>query len=362
MSVLACFSFEAWRRESHRGDWLLPFSLLVVSVLLVQTLPRLLPVRVVNGTVAILPLVVALRARSKPLKFALCLVGVLLGIAFRPATIYGKSLLRSRNFFGTVQVRRDDANRRVDFLSGTTLHGTQSLDPALRREPQSYYGRLGPAGDLFTVFGSLKGLPRRVGIVGLGAGTLAAYAQPNETWTFFELNPTVVAVAQNPRLFSYLSDAFPDGKRVRVVMGDARLTLASVTSDYGLLLLDAFSGDSIPVHLLTGEALDLYLSRLAPSGILAWHISNRYIKLSPQLEALAASRGLATMRRLDLPPPEELARAGSRKAAEYVVMSRDPATLTRLPKTWRPVVASPNVVPWSDDRSSAVSAIDFAAF
>jgi spermidine synthase len=136
-------------------------------------------------------------------------------------------------------------------------------------------------------------------VVGLGAGALAAYAAPGERWTFFEIDPAVIAIARDPRLFTYLADALRRGA-VRVVAGDARVSLAAVADgSFDLLVLDAFSSDSIPAHLLTREALALYLRKLAPRGVMAFHISNRTLDLEPVVAAAADALGLLPLVRAD---------------------------------------------------------------
>src|SRR5262249_31990557 len=155
------------------------------------------------------------------------------------------------------------------------------LDPGRRREAGSYFHRTGPVGQLFDALGE-TGAPRHVGVTGLGIGTLVSYGRSGQAWTFYEIDPAVVRVAEDDRYFTYLSDARAAGIEVRIVPGDARLQMVGAPEKaYDLLFLDAFSSDSVPVHLLTVEALELYLSKLADGGVLALNISNRYLDLEP---------------------------------------------------------------------------------
>jgi hypothetical protein len=209
---------------------------------------------------------------------------------------HNRVLTADRTFFGVLRVRTGDTADRHLLIHGSTVHGQQDLDPARRGTPLSYYHRSGPIGQVMT------GLANRlttahVGVVGLGAGSLAAYATPGQRWTFYEIDPAVARLARDPAMFTYLQEC---GERCRISLGDARLSLARTEDPaYQLLILDAFSSDSIPVHLLTREALDLYLTRLAPDGVIAFHISNRHLNVQPVLEALAAERGLAAITQLD---------------------------------------------------------------
>ncbi|MDE2293396.1 MAG: fused MFS/spermidine synthase, partial [Elusimicrobia bacterium] len=198
---------------------------------------------------------------------------------------------------------------------------------ARRGEPLTYYHRLGPAGD---VFAALPDGPRRVGLVGLGAGALAAYARRGDAFEFYELDPDVVGMAA--ARFTYLSDAERRGAAVRVVPGDGRLSLARERGDaYDLLVLDAFSSDSIPVHLVTREALALYLARTGPEGLLAFHVTNRHLRLERVLAREAADAGLAAALREDPVVDEE----GGRFPSEWVVVAKDRRTLAPLARTGR---------------------------
>ncbi len=188
--------------------------------------------------------------RSRPFRFALTVGAVLLASGFSTG-VDGTLLLRERNFFGAVRVTHVEPENMNRFFHGSTLHGQQDLDPARRRVPLTFFHRSGPIGQIFKVAG-VRRSKRRVAVAGLGIGTLAAYARPDERWTFFELDPAVVRIARDPRLFTYLHDSRAD--RLDVVIGDARLRLRELP-EHGqeLIILDAFSSDAVPVHLLTRE-------------------------------------------------------------------------------------------------------------
>ncbi|HSH61038.1 MAG TPA: fused MFS/spermidine synthase, partial [Acidimicrobiales bacterium] len=200
------------------------------------------------------------------------------------------TLYRQRSFFGVVQVEDDRSAGLRRLVHGNTTHGAQSTDPDRRREPLTYFSRGGPIGQ------ALMELPggearSRVAVVGLGAGSLACYGEAGQRWTFYEIDPTVARVARDTRLFTFLRDCPPV---TDVVLGDARLSLTREPNrHFDVLVVDAFNSDAIPVHLLTREALALYVDKLRDGGVLAVHITNRYLDLRPVLADLAADAGLA---------------------------------------------------------------------
>jgi hypothetical protein len=186
---------------------------------------------------------------------------------------------------------------RPRLAHGTTLHGKQGVQAERRREPLTYYHRTGPFGRLMDAVPRLRE-PGEVAAIGLGVGTLAAYVRPEQQWTFYEIDPAIERMARDDRYFTFLNDC---GDQCRVALGDARLSLAAQAgARYQLIALDAFSSDAIPMHLLTQEAMDVYLSRLAPHGVLAVHVSNRHLRLDGLVGRLAAARGLVALEMRDL--------------------------------------------------------------
>ena len=281
-----------------------------------------------------------------------------IALIFVAGSIWGPSqthvLHAERTFFGVLRVRTDDTSKYHRLIHGTTLHGEQALDPAQSGEPRTYYHRAGPIGQVIQAL-SQKLAGGAIGVVGLGAGSLAAYSQPGQTWTFHEIDPAVERIARSPQYFRYLSDC---GDRCRVSLGDARLSLARTSTQYDLLIVDAFSSDAIPVHLLTREALQLYLRRLKSDGTLAFHISNRNVNLKPVLGALANDSGLTALVRLDT---DDDPAAGHGKS-EWLVMARDPSTLRALiaDRRWQQPPSGGAV--WTDDYSNIVTALMKSAF
>ncbi len=258
-------------------------------------------------------------------------------------------LLRARDFFGVYRVQDTRQGFRA-FFHGTTLHGLQAVAVRRRRWPTSYYHPEGPFGDVLA--GVAPPRPgRRVGIVGLGAGGAAAYVGPEESWTFYEIDPLVARIAQDTTYFSYLTEAV---SRPRVILGDARLSLArDPAARFDVLVIDAFNSDAPPVHLLTREALALYLDRLAPGGLLMLNVTNRYLDFDPVVAALAADAGVAArVRDHDATPDEERRGAYS---STWAVLARKEEELGVIATDarWRRPRSAPGAL-WSDDFSNVV--------
>ncbi len=234
----------------------------------------------------------------------------------------GTVLHRERTFFGVYRVSIDATGRYRTLFHGTTLHGVQALDPARAGESLTYFHRTGPFGQAFDQLPHASHASQ-VAVVGLGVGTLATYARPNQQWTFYEIDPAVERIARAPQGFTFLAGC---GTRCGVVLGDARLSLArSAEPSYGLFVLDAFSSDSIPVHLITSEAIDLYLKRLAPDGVIAFHISNRHLRLGPILGRLAMAHGLVALEQRDWVGADM--RDDGKASSDWVLMARSRSDL-----------------------------------
>ncbi len=234
-------------------------------------------------------------------------------------------LHQERTFFGVLRVRQigDGASVQKHLYSGTTLHGVQFASAP--RRPTSYFGVLTGIG--LALAQREPDVPSSLGVVGLGIGTLAAYGRPGDRVRFYEIDPAVARLARDDRTFSYLSGS---GATVEVVEGDARISLASERERgelprFDFLVIDAFSSDSIPVHLLTREALALYLDALAETGLLAFHVSNRHFDLVPVLARLAADAGLQV---LDIETPSLVAHMSGQST--WVFLSRDQARIRSL--------------------------------
>jgi hypothetical protein len=257
-------------------------------------------------------------------------------------------LFEGRNFYGALAVKESvdvDGQTVREMVHGRVAHGGQMLSPADRQEPRYYYGRESGIGRTLT----RPGANRRVGIVGLGAGTIAAYGRPGDDYRFYEINQLVADSAY--AYFSYLRDS---RARVSVAQGDARLTLdAETPQHFDALALDAFSGDSVPVHLLTQEAFRGYLRHLSPDGILAVHVSSRYLDLAPVVAVTTASLGMQAVL-VDSPdrPKQHVLHA------IWVLASRDSTFLDELRRAGRaePIRAG-RIQPWTDRYSNILAAM-----
>jgi hypothetical protein len=294
------------------------------------------------------PLVLVYCSQNRPVAFGLGLALVFLAGAFYPG-VRGVSIYRQRSFFGVHRVTEQDGFRKL--FNGNILHGQQSLDPRRRGEPLTYYYRTGPIGQVMT---SLKNDHRlkRVGLIGLGTGALASYSQTGQRWTFFEIDPAVAHIAAPAAgLFTYLKDS---AGRVDIVLGDGRLTLNQHQEKFGLLVIDAFGSDAIPLHLLTREALRIYRDHLQEDGILAFHISNDYVNLEPVLANLADDAKMAC--RIQEDGASGTDKAKGKLPSIWLLMAADPSHLDRCTSSqWETARTRPDLSVWTDDFSNLLS-------
>jgi SAM-dependent methyltransferase len=285
--------------------------------------------------------------RKRPLRFTLAF-GVLIFSAVYLNEM-DNQLFRQRSFFGVYTVTTDKSGQKHSLYHGTTLHGDQDMDPNNVTTPRTYYNREGPLGQVFEAMRTVRKLDH-VGVMGLGTGTTSCYHQPGQTMTFFEIDPTIERIARDPKLFRYLELC---GQDVKVIIGDGRQNLSRMPDGtFDLLVLDAFSSDAIPLHLLTREALAIYLHKLAPGGIVLFHISNRFVELESVVANLAADAGAAALLQVYDPSSEESDAGAS--AASWVAVARDHADLGLLDadNRWHPPDLDDRVGVWTDDYSN----------
>lgn len=300
-----------------------------------------------------LPLVLCVLWWPWPVRFAGGL-GVLLLVGTAAEALDARVVAIERSFFGVQRVVDDRDREHRLLFHGSTIHGVQALTGGRRLEPLSYYARIGPVGQVFDELLPQDGRVR-VGVLGLGAGTLACYARPGHEWTFFEIDPVVVRMARDEAHFTFLRECAPEA---RVLLGDARLTMARLPpgEQYDLLVFDAFASDSIPVHLVTREAMEIYASRLAPGGILLFNVSNLYVNLVPVLGRLAHEMSLTGFARddRDISPKEWSA---GRFPSVWVVLTRDAGRVAPLEvdARWRAVATGDGRV-WTDDYANLLAA------
>ena len=338
--------------KERRLDFALPALIGAFAAVLGWFAHSVAPMQLTGSMFAVgLPLFLAYPLRKRPLRFALSLGAVILAAAL--VTGIGRSTLHAeRNFFGVLRVLSDQQQDLHAFLHGSTVHGRQHTAPERRCEALSYYHREGPLGRIFAEFRKSRCDDAQIAIIGLGTGATISYARPSEKWTFYEINPAVVSVAKSPQYFTYLTECA--AAPVDMVLGDARLRLHNAPDhSYNLLVLDAFSSDAIPVHLMTQQALDLYLSKLSPGGLLIFHISNRNLDLTGVLADLAKSRGLSGVSMLDQTPTQP----NGKDPSHWVVLARNSADYGALAndKDARPLVSSGTQDVWTDDFSNILS-------
>jgi hypothetical protein len=344
----------AWQGTGRQVlDVVLPLGLGAVTVALIVGLEHAgFGAEAIGPAVGVVTLL-CLTFWRRPLRFALGLAALLLaGSVYRGEE--GQLLYAERSFFGVSRVTREPGGQYHMLMHGTTLHGMQALVPARRREPLTYFHPSGPLGQFFA---AVDGPSRQaVAVVGLGAGSLACYGTPHQRWTFYEIDPTVLRIAANPTYFTFLKDCPP--QPLFVILGDARLTLLRARdAAYDLIILDAYSSDAPPMHLITLDAVRLYLTKLAPGGVLLFNISNRHLELEPVLGAIARAAGLAARTRDDARITDAERLAG-KVESQWVVMARRDEDLGALRSNplWKAPAAPPDLQPWTDNFASLLGA------
>jgi hypothetical protein len=375
--VVACFLRPAQATISTRRDRFLDLGLPVAMAVIL-----LLPIAVLAATgvldrlnrtsltgaaqasdllrvlvVFAFPAIACIAFSRRTIRFGLGMAMVFL-LSFLPIGSQQSILYQTRDFFGVHTVLADPSGSRHILIDGATIHGVQLIDPAERDKPRSYYSQGGPLGDLFASRDATDANAHIAGI-GLGAGEASCYAKPGQLWTYYEIDPAVEAIAQDPRLFTFIHDCALDN--TRIVTGDGRLSLARDTrARYDVLIIDAFGGDAPPVHLLTREALQLYFNRLTPGGVIAFNVSNKYVNLTSVLANAGADLGMATYQRVDLEGTPSSIAAGIFPSA-WIVMARSPSDLATLVSRpgWVPAQTDASHPVWTDDFSNVLSVTVF---
>jgi hypothetical protein len=354
VAALACFVLlRSVLKVKSWGEWLLTLVigaltcgvawLLIQNGLLTQAEMKeklkidLMPSpTVIYTTLGIICLCVAVllfrmirRGSMRPALVSITMLGILFTFVLLMMGDFGfkreKKLERVRNFYGMLSVTEDfDIDNTLisrELTNGGIIHGMQNLEPGMSQVPTSYYGHQTGIGKALD---SLKDRSdARIGIVGMGAGTVSCYAKSGQTIRFYDINPDVVRIAQ--KYFTYIGDAQKRGAKVEIVVSDARLALEREPSQkFDVLLLDAFSGDSVPVHLLTAEAFKIYDRHMKPDGIIAVHITNSYLVLAPVIEKIAAETKFKMTR---IATDAE----GDDDSTDYILVTRNEAFLKSTP-------------------------------
>ncbi|MCX7085398.1 MAG: fused MFS/spermidine synthase [Methylococcales bacterium] len=296
--------------------------------------------------------------RQKTVAFAFT-IGAVIFLSLSLHGFESHTLYQERTFFGVLAVREsvltDENNQDETYhvlVHGTTKHGAQRLPQNLQEVPLTYYSRPGPIGQLFKEFDN-KNANWNIGVVGLGAGALNCYAKATQQWTLYEIDPLVVDIANTPEYFTYMKLC---AHQTNIQIGDARLSIdKEPDGQFDLLIMDAFSSDAVPTHLITKEALDIYFKKLKPNGILAFHMTNRHLALKKVLSIHAEKMHLTALiqeYRPQNPPPLVV-------ATDWVVMTKNPETLAPLSISqfgnWEKMPLYFDMKPWTDDFTNIIS-------
>jgi len=349
--ILACLIRPVTMQEQKTKSLMrttFPVFIFVLTFALALTIPRLeFRAQLEHGIVLLLPLLLCfVFSFRRPFIFALSLAALMFAsIPYLNASV--ETLATERNFFGVWRVTTSPNEEFRRLYHGSTVHGVQMNDSVRKCEATSYYHKTGPLGEVFDVYNS-KPANLPVAATGLGAGTIGTYSLPGQQWDFYDIDPAIVRIATEPNYFTFISDCMKGS--YRMILGDARLRLREAPAGkYGLLIMDAFSSDSVPAHLLTTEAMDLYLSKLSSDGMLAFHISNRYLNLEPLLSGLSKRAGISAFIRRD--QQRDLT---GKYPSVWVVMARNDAALGSIASDTRWDRVQGDIV-WTDDFSNILS-------
>jgi spermidine synthase len=283
-------------------------------------------------------------------------IGLLVVVVLQERADRENAIVQVRSFYGTLRVtdeETEDAGRYRTLIHGTIQHGTQFMaSEELRRLPTTYYSHDSGVG--LALDNCCKGRPRRVADIGLGTGTLAAYGEPGDVFRFYEIDPRVEVIAKN--VFTYLRES---RAKIQIAHGDARLSMeAESPENYDVIAVDAFSGDAIPVHLLTAEAIKLYQRHLAPGGIIAFHISNTYLSLAPVVQAQADNAGLHAV----LVTTEDNDDTGAFSSDWVLVTANEKfLALPEIADASAKIEPKPGLRLWTDDYSSLLPILNLRA-
>lgn len=303
--------------------------------------------RIATALTVIAALLVLWRARQRPLvaaTLATCL------LALGQMVLAPKAIWQERSFFGSYRVSDEKSVRTLSH--GTTIHGAQPLED-LGKTPRAttYYSPNGPLARVLVGGSSKAGA--RVGVIGLGVGALSCYRKPGQDWHFYEIDAVVDRIARDARLFDFMDKCAAD---VPTHIGDARIVLAHQDLAFDVLIIDAYSSDAIPVHLMTTDAMRTYLDRLSADGVIAFHVSNRFFDLEPVVARIARDLGLSAATEAYTPPADST--WPGETASNVVVVARDKAHLAKVTKTgdWTALVADARAA-WSDDHANLLGAL-----
>ena len=336
---------------------IIPVLLIVTAWILYNNVPNLLDYFDQNAISLMVLTLLTFVFRNRPVAFA-GLTAAIISLSLGLHGLSSHTIYQERSFFGVFSVRdamieneNNQPEKIHELYHGTTKHGAQRLAQALQTIPYMYYSQPGPMGQLFKEFDG-QNQNWTIGTVGLGAGALVCYSKPQQQWTIYEIDPLVIKIAQNAEYFHYLERC---GKNAAMKVGDARLSIAAEPAQkFDLLIMDAFSSDSVPTHLLTQEALELYFSKLKPNGILAFHITNAHLSLKKVISDHAQQLKLAALIQEFKPQDNQPLVV----VTDWVVMAKNPQTLEPLAQSrlgyWEKLPLYFDMKPWTDDFTNII--------
>ena len=335
-------------------DWFYAAGVAAIALAMLWLLPREEGVRA--NLVYGIPAILLLPAIKELPRFALAAAALLL-VGWIDPGLSGKTIFLERNFYGVLRVTYDPDRDANLIIHGNTLHSLQSRKPEEALLPTAYYYPNGPMSKVFDVAKS-RGY-KQICVAGLGAGGIACYAQPGQHWTFYEIDPTMQKVAEDPKYFTFMRDCFPpEGPTYEVKIGDARLEMAAEPdAKFDLIVLNAFSSSSPPMHLLTREAAAVYLSKLAPGGMLIYNASNRHLAMESALAAIAAAENQQFRNAKDEVRTAEEKRRG-KMSCSFVIMAANEELLEPFGKSqgwYGPPAKLPRV--WTDQYSDILGSM-----
>lgn len=357
--VLACLvmpkTLKGENKNSKWLDFILPGLIFLSIYTFINVLPglKITSALIINLCLFGIPAILSLFFIKRPVRFGLTIAVILLACSLY-TNLDEKVLYIERSFFGVNKVTLSKDGKRHYLIHGHTKHGAQNLDLNIKDEPLTYYYKTGPIGQFFKENAYLNN-KSNIGVIGLGAGTLISYGKEGQSWTFYEIDPIVLKIARNEKYFTFLKDS---KVKSDVILGDGRISIRKTEDQtFDLIILDAFSSDSIPTHLLTKEAMQIYLQKLKNNGVLAFHISNRFLNLEPILSTLAKDSNLFGLIQYDLSISEEDSLRGKDGSA-WVLLSREDKQLNSFSrnKNWKALNKS-SVKLWTDSFSNIFNVI-----
>jgi hypothetical protein len=346
------------------------FWIAALIVLVLFLLPKLLIgysfSHVSYGGVVIVLLAVALVLSNDPLRFAAVIALTFMFIRVYDTESAGRTQLRS--FFGVHKILDIPGGQYRVLMHGTTIHGAQRIRDAEgnpiadKPEPITYYTRNSPIGQAIRAVRERKGGPIRIAAVGLGTGSISCLTQPGDSLDFYEIDRSIVHISRDENYFTFVANCAP---KASVIMGDARLTLANAPDGrYDIIVVDAFSSDAIPIHLMTREAMAIYLQKSAKTGLIVMHVSNRHLELTSVVAGVAAANGAVTREYFagdedQEDRKQEYSDSAYQFSSVVAVVGRTDADFGELAKrkSWAVAEPDPGQWVWTDDYSNIIGAL-----